>query len=59
LTIEGVQELEERDQDLEAARVEGPEDAADRPERPIRTHDEYGGLMIHWPAKVSGRKKAS
>lgn len=37
-----VQELAEDDQALEAGIVEGVEDAADHPERPVHTHLEYG-----------------
>lgn len=39
---ESVEELAETDQALEAAAVEGVEDAADHPERPVHTHEEYG-----------------
>jgi hypothetical protein len=39
---ESVQELAEDDQALEAGIVEGIEDAADHPERPVHTHLEYG-----------------
>jgi hypothetical protein len=39
---ESVEELADTDQALEAARVEGVEDAANHPERPVHTHDEYG-----------------
>jgi hypothetical protein len=39
---ESVEELAETDQSLEAAVVEGVEDAADHPERPVHTHEEYG-----------------
>ena len=39
---ESVEELADSDQALEAARVEGVEDAADHPERPAHTHNEYG-----------------
>ncbi len=39
---ESVEELEETDQNFEAAVVEGVEDAADHPERPVHTHEEYG-----------------
>ena len=38
---ESVQELADTDQALEAAAVEGVEDAADHPERPVHTHIEY------------------
>ena len=39
---ESVEELAETDQAIEAAAVEGVEDAADHPERPVHTHEEYG-----------------
>jgi len=39
---ESVEELEDSDQSLEAAAVEGSEDAADHPERRTHTHEEYG-----------------
>jgi hypothetical protein len=39
---ESVEELADADQALEAASVEGVEDAADHPERPTHTHEEYG-----------------
>src|SRR6266550_4910045 len=39
---ESVQELAESDQAVEAGIVEGIEDAADHPERPVHTHLEYG-----------------
>ena len=39
---ESVEELADSDQALEAAAVEGVEDAADHPERPVHTHEEYG-----------------
>jgi hypothetical protein len=39
---ESVQELAEEDQPLEASVLEGVEDAADHPERPTHTHNEYG-----------------
>lgn len=41
---ESVEELAETDQAMEAATVEGVEDAADHPERPVHTHEEYGRL---------------
>ena len=37
-----VQELADTDQAIEAGLVEGVEDAADHPERPVHTHLEYG-----------------
>ena len=39
---ESVEELADSDQALEAASVEGVEEAADHPERPTHTHGEYG-----------------
>ena len=39
---ESVEELADTDQAMEAAVVEGVEDAADHPERPVHTHLEYG-----------------
>jgi len=39
---ESVEELADAEQSLEAATVEGIEDAADHPERPVHTHLEYG-----------------
>jgi len=39
---ESVAELADSEQSLEAAAVEGVEDAADHPERPVHTHLEYG-----------------
>ena len=56
---ESVEELVETDQALEAARVEGLEDAADHPERPVHTHVEYGRPDDLPPARSSDRKKAS
>jgi hypothetical protein len=56
---ESVDELANTDQALEAARVEGLEDAADHPERPVHTHNEYGRPDDLPPARVSDRKKAS
>jgi len=39
---ESVEELADTDQAFEASAVEGVEDAADHPERPTHTHEEYG-----------------
>jgi hypothetical protein len=39
---QSVQELADSDQAMEAEIVEGVEDAADHPERPVHTHLEYG-----------------
>jgi hypothetical protein len=41
-TEDSVEGLSDTDQGLEAAAVEGLEDAADHPERPTHTHEEYG-----------------
>jgi hypothetical protein len=41
-TNESVAELADSDQGVEAASVEGIEDASDHPERPVHTHEEYG-----------------
>lgn len=37
-----VEELADTDQAFEAEVVDGVEDAADHPERPVHTHEEYG-----------------
>src|SRR5579872_250366 len=39
---ESVEELADTDQSFERDAVEGVEDAADHPERPTHTHEEYG-----------------
>ena len=39
---DSVEALADTDQALEAAAVEGVEDASDHPERPVHTHEEYG-----------------
>ncbi|HEY1679014.1 MAG TPA: hypothetical protein VGG04_14960 [Candidatus Sulfotelmatobacter sp.] len=39
---ESVEELADEDQSMEASAVEGLEDAADHPERPVHTHEDYG-----------------
>ena len=49
---ESVEELSDADQAIEAAAVEGVEDAADHPERPTHTHEEYGN-----PEDVSPRRR--
>ena len=49
---ESVEELSDADQAIEAASVEGVEDAADHPERPTHTHEEYGN-----PEDVPPRKR--
>ena len=56
---ESVEELSDTDQALEAARVDGLEDAADHPERPVHTHNEYGRPDDLPPARAADRKKAS
>ncbi|MGA9527201.1 MAG: hypothetical protein WBS24_03705 [Terriglobales bacterium] len=39
---QSVEDLAETDQALEAAALDGVEDAANHPERPVHTHNEYG-----------------
>lgn len=56
---ESVAELADTDQALEASSIDGVEDAADHPERPTHTHNEYGRPDDLPPARVSDRKKAS
>ncbi len=56
---ESVEELADDDQAIEAATVDGVEDAADHPERPVHTHNEYGRPDDLPPARSSDRKKAS
>ncbi|HZQ17645.1 MAG TPA: hypothetical protein VFA90_02905 [Terriglobales bacterium] len=56
---ESVEELSDTDQAIEAARVDGLEDAADHPERPVHTHNEYGHPDDLPPARAADRKKAS
>jgi hypothetical protein len=41
-TEDSVEDLADTDQAVEAAAVQGVEDAADHPERPTHTHEEYG-----------------
>ena len=56
---ESVEELADTDQALEAARVEGVEDAPDHEERPVHTHNEYGRPDDLPPARTRDRKKAA
>jgi hypothetical protein len=56
---QSVEELADEDQAVEAARVDGVEDAANHPERPAHTHDEYGRPDDLPPARSVDRKKAS
>ena len=56
---QSIEELADTDQALEAGRVEGVEDAAEHPERPVHTHNEYGRPDDLPPARASDRKKAS
>lgn len=51
---ESVEELADTDQAFESAAVEGIEDAADHPERPAHTHEEYGR-----PDDVPPRRKTA
>jgi len=50
-TEDSVEDLADTDQAVEAAAVEGIEDAADHPERPTHTHEEYGRLDDVPPSK--------
>ena len=56
---ESVEELADDNQAIEAARVDGVEDAANHPERPVHTHNEYGRPDDLPPARSVDRKKAS
>ena len=56
---ESVADLADDDQALEASTLDGVEDAADHPERPVHTHNEYGRPDDLPPARSSDRKKAS
>lgn len=57
---ESVEELADTDQALEAARVEGAEDAADHPERPAHTHLDYQRRPDDLPPeRTADRRKAS
>jgi hypothetical protein len=51
---ESVEELADTEQAFESAAVEGVEDAADHPERPTHTHQEYGR-----PEDVPPRRKTA
>ncbi|MCU1303303.1 MAG: NusA antitermination factor [Candidatus Sulfotelmatobacter sp.] len=50
---ESVEELADTDQAFESAAVEGIEDAADHPERPTHTHEEYGRPDDVPPRKIA------
>jgi hypothetical protein len=54
-----VEELADDDQAIEASIVDGVEDAADHPERPTHTHNDYGRPDDLPPARSQDRKKAS
>lgn len=54
---ESVEELEGADQNLEAASVEGIEDAADHPERATHTHEEYGRPDDLPPARQKDKRR--
>ena len=56
---ESVEGLADNDQAIEAAKVDGVEDAADHPERPVHSHNEYGRPDDLPPARSGDRKKAS
>jgi hypothetical protein len=55
---ESVEELADTDQALEAAAVDGSEDAADHPERPVHTHNEYGRPEDVPPQREPGKDAA-
>ena len=55
---ESVEELADTDQALEAAAVEGSEDAADHPERPVHTHTDYGRPEDVPPQREPGKDAA-
>ena len=55
---ESVEELADTDQALEAAAVEGSEDAADHPERPVHTHTEYKRPEDVSPQREPGKDAA-
>ncbi len=55
---ESVEELEDTDQAIEAATVEGVEDAANHPERRVHTHVEYGRPDDVPPRKRPGSEAA-
>lgn len=55
---ESVEELADTDQALEAAAVEGSEDAADHPERPVHTHTEYRRPEDEPPQREPGKDAA-
>jgi hypothetical protein len=55
---ESVEELADTDQALEAAAVEGSEDAADHPERPVHTHTEYRRPEDEPPQREPGEDAA-
>ena len=48
---DSVEDLADTDQAMEASAVEGVEDAADHPERPTHTHEEYGNPEDRAPAR--------
>jgi hypothetical protein len=50
---ESVEELADTDQAFESAALEGIEDAADHPERPTHTHEEYGRPDDVPPRKIA------
>src|SRR5215469_10585547 len=55
---ESTDELADTDQALEAGPVEGVEDAAEHPERPVHTHNEYGPPPREFRIGRRPRKKA-
>lgn len=55
---ESVEELADTDQAMEAAAVEGSEDAANHPERPVHTHTEYRRPEDEPPQREPGEDAA-
>jgi hypothetical protein len=55
---ESVEELSDTGQAVEAGQVEGSEDAADHPERPVHTHNEYRRPEDVPPQRESGKDAA-
>ena len=56
---ESVEELADTNQAIEAEQVEGSEDAADHPERPVHTHNEYRRPEDVPPQREPGKKDAA
>jgi len=57
-TEDSVEDLADTDQGVEAAAIEGVEDASDHPERPTHTHEEYGRPEDEPPKRRRGEEAA-